>query len=162
MISNSKPKQDDDEKRLLNPPEVKIPSPPPKTVKIEAPEDANQDIIYYNITMYNDLAEEKPILAEMNETRVSPIVERCSDYLVGVQRFTVPVNIPLQIYPEESQADNIYKVALTYLTTTIIKPVKYISYSNIFEYVPNREILSIQQILDMTNDAYQKCFVILL
>jgi hypothetical protein len=158
MISNSKPKQDDDEKRLLNPPEVKIPSPPPKTVKIEAPEDANQDIIYYNITMYNDLAEEKPILAEMNETRVSPIVERCSDYLVGVQRFTVPVNIPLQIYPEESQADNIYKVALTYLTTTIIKPVKYISYSNIFEYVPNREILSIQQILDMTNDAYQKCF----
>jgi hypothetical protein len=78
MISNSKPKQDDDEKRLLNPPEVKIPSPPPKTVKIEAPEDANQDIIYYNITMYNDLAEEKPILAEMNETRVSPIVERCS------------------------------------------------------------------------------------
>jgi hypothetical protein len=162
MLSNSnskpKPKQDDDEKRLLNAPQIRIPSPPPKTVKIDPPQDANQDIIYYNITMYNDLAEEKPILAEMNETRVSPIVERCSDYLVGVQRFTVPVNIPLQIYPEQAQADNIYKVAISYLTTTIIKPVKYISYTNIFEYVPNREILSIQQILDMTNAAYKECF----
>ena len=160
----SKPTQnevkEDDEKptRFLNPPKVRIPPPPPKTVKIEAPQDSNQDIIYYNVTMYNDLAEEKPILAQMNETRVSPIVERCSDYLVGVQRFTVPVNIPLQIYPEESQADNLYKVALTYKTTTIIKPVKYINYSNIFEYVANREILAIQQILDMTNQAYKECF----
>ena len=163
----SKPKQEnevkenvDDEKstRFLNPPEVRIPPPPPKTVKIEAPQDADQDIIYYNITMYNDLAKELPILAEMNETRVSPVVERCSDYLVGVQRFTVPVNIPLQIYPEQSQADNLFRVALTYKATTITKPVRYISYSNIFEYVPNREILSIQQILDMTNEAYQQCF----
>jgi hypothetical protein len=159
----SKPKQedkDDDEKptRFLNPPEVKIPPQPPKTVNLEAPQDANQDILYYNITMYNDLKEEKPILAQMNETRVSPIVERCSDYLVGVQRFTIPINIPLQIYPEQSQADNLYRVGLTYKSTTITKPVRYISYSNIFEYVSNREILSIQQILDMTNQAYQECF----
>ena len=130
----------------------------PNIIKIDKPVASNDEIIYYNVKMYNDLVSEEPILAQMSETRSSPLIENCSDYYIGVQRFTIPVNIPLQIYPDATNAANLYKIGLTYSSSTVVKPIEYISYSNIFEYVKNREIIAIQQILDMINLAYQKAY----
>ena len=130
----------------------------PNIIEIKKPVASNDEIIYYNVKMYNDLVAEEPILAQMTETRSSPLIENCSDYYIGVQRFTIPVNIPLQIYPEATNVANLYKVGLTYGNSTIVKVIEYISYSNIFEYVKNREILAVQQILDMINLAYKKAY----
>ena len=130
----------------------------PNIIEIKKPVSSNDEILYYNVKMYNDLVTEQPILAQMTETRSSPLLDNCSDYYIGVQRFTIPVNIPLQIYPNATNVANLYKIGLTYSSSTVVKVIDYISYSNIFEYVKNREIIAVQQILDMINLAYKKAY----
>ena len=130
----------------------------PNIIEIKKPVSSNDEILYYNVRMYNDLVAEKPILAEMSETRSTPLLHNCSEYYIGIQRFTIPVNIPLQIYPNVTNVSNLYKIGLTYASSTVVKVIEYISYSNIFEYLKDREIIAVQQILDMINLAYKKAY----
>ena len=158
MNNDSKQENVDNISKIQIREEVKNIDNPKNIVKIEKPTPSNDDIIYYNIKMYNDLESEKPLLAQMSETRSTPLISNCSDYYIGVQRFTIPVNIPLQIYASAENVNTLYKVGLTYANTTIVKTIDYINYTTLFEYVKDREIIAVQQILDMINAAYAKAY----
>ena len=138
---------------------ISQPTPEPKTIiDIKKPTDYNGDLLYYNVKIYNDIGTTPPIPCEMSETRVAPLIEDCSQYMIGVQRFTIPTMIPLQIYPDPSIVTTQYRVALSYKTNVVSKPIDFVNFYEDALYAPKREILSFQQILDMINIAYQKCY----
>lgn len=134
-------------------------TPQPKTIiDIKKPTDYNGDLLYYNVKIYNDIGTSASIPCEMTETRVSPLIEDCSQYMIGVQRFTVPTLIPLQIYPKPSIVTTQFRVALSYKTNIVSKPIDFINFYTDALYAPGREILSFQQILQMVNEAYRNCY----
>lgn len=133
-------------------------TPKKNIIDIKKPKDFNGDLLYYNVTIYNDIGSAEPIPCQMSETRVSPLIDNCSEYMIGVQRFTIPTLIPLQIYPEVSVVNTQFRVALSYKTNVVSKPIEFIDFYKNALYSPGREILSFQQILDMVNRAYKKCW----
>lgn len=127
-------------------------------IDVKKPKDYNSDLLYYNVRIYNDIGSAEPNPCQMSETRVSPLISDCSEYMIGVQRFTIPVTIPLQVYPEASIVNTQFRVALSYKTNVVSKPIEFIDFYKTSLYAPNRQIISFKQVIDMINQAYKKCW----
>jgi hypothetical protein len=115
-------KEEDDKER-------KEDEKPKAVVKTEIPNTEEPDLVYYNIKVSNpippnatDWTELPPVLAQMNQTQSTNILESSNDYEMAVIRFKLPASIPAFIYDPSNQ--NFFKVQLTYTDGTTYNHVE--------------------------------------
>jgi hypothetical protein len=114
----------------------------------------NLDLIYVNIKFFQP-SDTRPSIANFNTTRSDGILDRCSDYKLSICRWNIPSNFPNLLLPSDIELQQLYNVALTWKTTTIVRPIEFIDlYPG--TYYP-RAIYYITQYIDLLNIAYEKC-----
>lgn len=89
---------------------------------ISSEEQSTEDNIYYNIRQYCPLDAPLPVKSDYKSNRVVPVVKEPNNYEMAVERFSIPSNFPLFIWPE---ADDTYKVQLKWKTSSVTKNVSY-------------------------------------
>lgn len=96
------------------------------------PNDAEDVNIYINIEKFNPIDNMDEITmygmpAESNITQSSAILANPSDYRITMERFSIPSNLPLFIYPPEEIAQELYQVEVLDSDTGIysVQPLLY-------------------------------------
>lgn len=109
--------------------------------------------IYYNI---NIIGEDKII--EFSESRITPILNKSSNYSCAVSSFNLPTtDIPIFIWDE----NNIFKVSITYKTfifTNIVNFIPTQNLNNITNIYFTKAIWHYRDFIDCINATFLKCF----
>lgn len=117
------------------------------------------DNTYINIELYNKAqvnAVNYPVRCETNIQQASNILENASNYKMAIERFTVPGNIPMFIYPDNG--NDLYRVEI-YNTTSNLYSIKNLNYNpvNTFRQFENklypRGFYSYIEFLNLVNSA---------
>jgi hypothetical protein len=138
---------------------------PKAVVKTEIPISEEPDLIYYNIKVSNpipstatDYTQLPPVLAQMNQTQSTNILESSNDYQMAVIRFKLPASIPAFIYDPKNQ--NFFQIQFTYTDGTtynhVEKVVEYKDY-DVGDYYPYG-VSYISHYLDWINTALIEAF----
>ena len=114
----------------------------------------NLETIYVNVKYFQTASQTIPTVANFNTTRTDSILDKCSDYKLAIVRWNIPSNFPNMLIPSDSELTQYYNVALTWKTTTIIKPIVYVNlYTGTFY---PRALYYITQYIDLLNKAYEE------
>lgn len=115
----------------------------------------NLETIYVNVKYFQAASQTIPTVANFNTTRTDTILDKCSDYKLAIVRWNIPSNFPNMLIPSDNDLSQYYNVALTWKTTTIIRPIVYIDlYTGTFY---PRALYYITQYIDLLNKAYEEC-----
>ena len=117
------------------------------------------DNIYVNVELYNPykpIGQNLPIRADVNVTQQSNILDIAGNYKIAINRFSIPGNRSLFIYPLDG--DNLFRIEI-YNTTSnksIIKNLNYIEPCNACLY--QRGIYFYNTMLGFVNTAFKEAY----
>lgn len=111
--------------------------------------------LYYNINVNNPKTSDENILAQFDESRVSPILMNPSQYELSIVRFEVPTStIPIMIWP----GDDVYKVSISWRNQIVESFVTYAGTGEIPVYGDKFAMYNYEDLCLSVNIALSDCF----
>jgi len=120
--------------------------------------DNSPDLSYFNFSLYN--GGDRPILANIIDTRDTAVLDRPADFELSVVRFNVPINsIPTSLIPFTGNplvpTETILRVGIGYQGAIVYQNVLLTTTNRPEEYIfPSGAIFTYGQLLEYVNDAF--------